>query len=282
MRRVKPWIINSTSALALAGGLIWFAPQLIDVSGWPTVPGQAAESLSAVGLSVEEVLVIGREKTDAADILEALGAVRGAPILDIDVPAAKARISALPWVRSAEIIRHLPNSLHITLTEYTAYALWQHQGQYTLIDRDGTAIINVANAPPEMPVIVGPDAPNYAAALFAALDEQKDIRRRVKAAVRFGGRRWDVLLDAMDGGITIKLPEKNIADALSGLAVLDDKYQLLSRAVSEIDLRIEGRLVVQLKDGYAPIPQQSRYSPAEREVRTDTRIAPDKELPKGV
>ncbi|NKB43094.1 MAG: FtsQ-type POTRA domain-containing protein [Alphaproteobacteria bacterium] len=282
MRRIKPWIINSTSALALAGGLIWLAPQLIDVSGWPTVPEQAAESLSAVGLSVEQVLVVGREKTDAADILDALGAVRGAPILDIDVPAAKARISALPWVRSAEITRHLPNSLHITLNEYSAYALWQHEGQYTLIDRDGTAIINVANARPEMPVIVGPDAPDYAAALFAALDEQKNIRHRVKAAVRFGGRRWDVLLDAMDGGITIKLPEKNIASALSGLAVLDDKHQLLSRAVSEIDLRIEGRLVVQLKDGYAPIPQQSRYSPAEREVRTDTRIASDKELPKGV
>ncbi|MBT6960427.1 MAG: FtsQ-type POTRA domain-containing protein, partial [Rhodospirillaceae bacterium] len=198
------------------------------------------------------------------------------------VPAAKARISGLPWVRSAEIVRHLPNSLHITLQEYTAYALWQHDGRYTLIDRDGTAIISVANAPPEMPVLVGQDAPAHVDALFTALDEQVDIRRRVKAAVRFGGRRWDILLDAMDGGITIKLPEKNVTDALSGLAALDAKHQLLSRAVSEIDLRIEGRLVVQLKDGYAPIPQQSRYSPAEREVRTDIRVVPDKELPKGV
>lgn len=282
MRRVKPWIINSASALVLAGGLIWVAPQLIDVSGWPAVPEQAAESLSAVGLSVEEVLVTGRDQTGAAEILEALGAVRGAPILDIDVPAAKARISALPWVRSAEIFRLLPNSLHISLQEYTAYALWQNAGRYTLIDRDGTAIIDVANAPLDMPVLVGPDAPMHADALFAALDEQAEIRQRVKAAVRFGGRRWDVLLDAMDDGITIKLPEKNIADALSGLAALNAKHDLLSRAVSEIDLRIEGRLVVQLKDGYAPIPQQSRYSPAEQEVRTDVRVAPQKELPKGV
>ena len=282
MRRVKPWIINSMSALVFAGGLVWVAPQLVNVSGWPSVPEQAAESLSAVGLSVEEVLVIGRQQTNAADILDALGAVRGAPILDINVPADRTRITALPWVRSAEIVRHLPNSLHITLTEYTAFALWQNAGKYTLIDRDGTVIVEVANAPVDMPVVVGPDAPIHADALFTALDGQKEIQRRVKAAVRFGGRRWNILLDDMDDGTTIKLPEENVTAALNGLATLDDKHQLLSRAVSEIDLRIEGRLVVQIKEGYAPIPQQSRYSPAEREVRTDTRVVPDKELPKGV
>ncbi len=282
MRRVKPWIINSMSALVFAGGLVWVAPQLINFSGCPSVPEQAAESLSAVGLSVEEVLVIGRQQTNAADILDALGAVRGASILDINVPAARTRITALPWVRSAEIVRHLPNSLHITLTEYTAFALWQNAGKYTLIDRDGTVIVEVANAPVDMPVVVGPDAPIHADALFTALDGQKEIQRRVKAAVRFGGRRWNILLDDMDDGTTIKLPEENVTAALNGLATLDDKHQLLSRAVSEIDLRIEGRLVVQIKEGYAPITQQTRYSPAEREGRTDTRVVPDKELPKGV
>ncbi|MDG2244157.1 MAG: cell division protein FtsQ/DivIB [Rhodospirillaceae bacterium] len=282
MRRVKPWIRNGMLALVFAGGLVWVTPQLDNVSGWQNVPEQTAESLSAVGLSVEEVLVIGRQQTAAVDILDTLGAVRGAPILDINVPAARTRITALPWVRSAEIVRHLPNSLRIMLTEYTAFAIWQNAGKYTLIDRDGTVIIEVSNAPADMPVVVGPDAPIHADALFTALDEQKEIRRRVKAAVRLGGRRWNILLDAMDGGITIKLPEENITAALNELAALDDKHQLLSRAVSEIDLRIVGRLVVQLKDGYAPIPQQSLFSPAEREVRTDNHVVPDKELPKGV
>ncbi len=285
MRRVKPWLINSSAGLALAAGSLWAAPQLIDLGNWARLPEQAAESLSTAGLSVEQVLVTGRQKTNAADILNALGAVRGAPILEIDIPAAKNRITALPWVRSADIVRHLPNSLHIGLNEYTAFALWQRGARYTLIDRDGTAIIDVATAPPGMPVVVGADAPDHVDTLFAALSGQPDLKKRVKAAVRFGGRHWDLLLDAMDaadGGITIKLPESDVATAWEGLAALDAKRELLSRAIAEIDLRIAGRLTVQLRAGYAPLPLQSRYSPAEQDVRTDARISPKKESPKGV
>lgn len=282
MRRVSPWIINTSAGLALVAGSLWVAPQLMNVGTWSLVPAQTAESLSTVGLSVEEVLVLGRQRTEAADILDALGAVRGTPILDIDVPAAKARITALPWVRSAEIVRNLPNRLHITLDEYQAFALWQHDGRYTLIDRDGTSIVDVASASQDMPVVVGKDAPIHTQALFAALDELPELQQRVKAAVRFGDRRWNILLDAIEGGITVKLPEANFADALAGLVALDAQHQLLSRAISEIDMRIEGHLVVQLKDGYAPVPQQSMYSPNEREVRTDARAVPTKEFAKGV
>lgn len=282
MRRVNPWLINTSAGLALVAGGLWVAPQILGANGWSIVPEQTAESLSAVGLSVEEVLVHGRYQTEAADILDALGAVRGTPILGIDIPGAKTRIGALPWVRSAEIVRHLPNSLHITLDEYEAYALWQHDETYTLIDRDGTAIVDVATASTEMPVVVGTDAPAHTQALFAALEDQPALRQRVKAAVRFGGRRWNVVLDDMETGITIKLPETNIALAWNGLAALDAENQILSRAISEIDMRIEGRLVVQLKDGYAPIPQQSRYSPNARDVSTDAPVARSKELPKGV
>lgn len=282
MRRVNPWIINASTGLALVAGGLWFAPRMMDVSTWSIIPQQTAESLSTVGLSVEEVLVLGRQHTDAADILDALGAVRGTPILDIDVPAAKARISALPWVRSAEIVRQLPNSLHITLDEYQAFALWQHDARYTLIDKDGTAIVDVATASPDMPMVVGTDAPAHTKALFEALNEQPELQQRVKAAVRFGGRRWDILLDAIEGGITVKLPEANVTDALAGLVKLNAEHQLLNRAVSEIDMRVEGHLVVQLKDGYAPVPQQSLYSPSERDVHTDARAVPTKELAKGV
>jgi cell division protein FtsQ len=282
MRRINPWLINASAGLALVAGGLWLAPQFLGANGWSFFPEQTAESLSAVGLSVEEVLVHGRQKTVSADILDALGAVRGTPILDVDIPGAKIRIGALPWVRSAEIVRHLPNSLHITLDEYEAFALWQHDETYTLIDRDGTSILDVAATSTEMPVVVGADAPAHTQALFAVLEEQPELRQRVKAAVRFGGRRWNVVLDNMETGITVKLPETNIALAWNGLAALDAKNKILSRAISEIDMRIAGRLVVQLKDGYAPIPQQSRYSPNARDVSTDAPVARNKELSKGV
>lgn len=282
MRRVNPWLINASVGLALVAGSLWAAPKFMSANGWSIIPEQTMGSLSAVGLNVEEILLYGHHHTKTADILDALGAVYGTPILNIDISGAKTRIGDLPWVRSAEIVRQLPNSLHITLDEYEAFALWQHDETYTLIDRDGTAIAGVAATLAEMPVVVGADAPAHTEALFAVLEEQPGLRQRVKAAVRFGGRRWNVVLDDMEIGITVKLPETNIDLAWNRLAALDAENQILSRAISQIDMRIEGSLVVELKDGYAPIPQQSHYSPNAQDVSTDAPVANSKELHKGV
>lgn len=282
MRRIKPWFIIGSLALVMGGAAVWVAPQLSDVRPLRDVPEQAVESLSTVGLSVEEVLVTGRHYTETADILDALGAVRGTPIFDIDVPAAKARVSALPWVRNAEIVRHLPNSLHVNLTEHVAYALWQHDGRHILIAEDGTPITDVDSAYANLPIVVGTDAPANAKSLFNALHGQPELNKRLKAAVRYGSRRWDVLLDNIEDGVVIKLPETDISDAWAGLASLDEKHQLLSRAVSEIDLRIAGRMVVRLKDGYAPLPKLSDQVSVEQEVRMNPPPATKEELAKGV
>lgn len=282
MRRVTPWIINGSFALALTAGVVWISPSLLDVKGFSEMPEQAVESLSTVGLSVEEVLVSGRNHTAAADILDALGAVRGTPIFDIDIPKAKSRIHALPWVSKAEIIRHLPNSLHIKISEYAAIAVWQKDGRHILVATDGTPITEVDSTYMGLPVVVGSDAPSYVNRLFEELAGQPAITARLKAAVRYGNRRWDIHLDQIENGIIVKLPETDITTAWDGLAALDAKHQLLSRAISEVDLRVPGRLVVRLKDGYAPLPRTSDQFSAEQEVRSDRPSAATKELAKGV
>lgn len=283
MRRLKPWLINSVAGAALAAGTVWGIPHLIKIDQLSSVPEQAAESLSTVGLSVEEVLVTGRTNTAATDLLDALGAVRGTPILDVDIPKAKSRIAALPWVKSAEIVRKLPNSLSISLTEHVAFALWQHEGRHILVAQDGTPIIDADGASSDLPVVVGEDAPEHANQLFADLAVQPSLKARLKAAVRYGKRRWDIHLDHVENGIVVKLPETEVSAAWDGLAALDAKNQLLSRAISEVDLRIAGRLIVRLKDGYAPLPREADQISAEQEVRSDALpVSKHKELAKGV
>src|SRR5438105_551669 len=67
----------------------------------------AADRLIAVsaacGLVVAEIDVEGRETTEAATIMAALGAARGTPILAASPSRAKAQLESLPWVRSAPI-----------------------------------------------------------------------------------------------------------------------------------------------------------------------------------
>ena len=282
MRRLTQPLVAFTMLGVAAGIAIWALPRAGDLAVINTVPDQTIETLSTVGLSVEHVTVEGQRNTDPVELLEALGAVRGTPILDIDVPVARQQITALPWVRSAEIVRRLPNRVHITFIEHEAYALWQHDGRHSLVAEDGTVIIDVADAQAGMVVLVGDDAPAHVKNLFTVLSGQPQLAERVKAAVRYGQRRWDVTLDDMENGIVIKLPEVDVATAWDGLAALDTKHGLLRRAVAEIDLRIAGRLVVKLLDGYEPIPPREKHPSASPNVRSGAGLRLNKELTSGV
>src|SRR3546814_13287745 len=86
------------------------------------------------GLAVGDVLVTGRNETDAADLLDVLGVERGMPILAIDLEALQERVIALPWVRTARVERHLPDTLFIAITERRPLALWQRHRTLALVE----------------------------------------------------------------------------------------------------------------------------------------------------
>ena len=133
-----------------------------------------------------------------------------------------------------------------------------------------------------MIVFVGDDAPAHAAGPVETLARQPSLQARVKAAVRYGKRRWDIVLDDMASGMVIKLPEENADVAWDALATLDHKHGLLDRAIAEIDIRIPGRLVVRLLDGYAPGSKPSQQTPSARGVNLTTIPVLNKEVTKGV
>jgi cell division protein FtsQ len=75
------------------------------------------------------------------------------------------------------------------------------------------------------------------------------IASHARAGVLEGGRRWTVVLDS---GVELMLPEDNPAAALANVAKLDADNALLSRAISVVDLRAPGQVVVRLDaDGMA-------------------------------
>jgi cell division protein FtsQ len=205
--------------------------------------GEAAYQLTAdAGFAVDDVLVEGRGRTDPSAILAALRVQRGTPILAIDPRAARARLEALPWVRQATVERRLPKLVYIRLTERNPLALWQLDGKLSVIDRRGEVISGVtAKQFARLPLVVGQGAPHHAAALVAMLDREPDLRPLDTAAVRVSGRRWNLHLR---GGIDVRLPESDPAEAWVQLARLEREHGLLGRDVVAIDLRLPGRLVV--------------------------------------
>ncbi|MGE4061884.1 MAG: cell division protein FtsQ/DivIB [Rhodospirillaceae bacterium] len=202
------------------------------------------EATAGLGFRLAALTVEGREMTAAEDLLGALDAEVGTPIAAIDVVKARAKVEALPWVKSAKIERRLPNTIHMVLTERVPYALWQRGGHYTLVDHEGELIADVPESDIRLPLIVGADAPANAAVLFEALKTQPELARRVQAAVRVGARRWNIYLDAYEDGISVRLPEENMNEAWTRLATLERDHKILERDLEFIDLRLADQLIV--------------------------------------
>jgi cell division protein FtsQ len=202
------------------------------------------ERTAALGLRVADIRVEGRATTDRETILAALGAGLGMPILAVDPGRAERRLEALPWVNSAMIERRLPDTIYVRLVERRPLALWQHDGRLQLID-DAGSVIPVARLDrfAKLPLVVGHDAAAAAAPLLAMLAKEPDLDRRVTAAVRVGGRRWNLRID---GRIDVLLPADDAAGAWAALARVERSSAILDRDVEAVDMRLPDRLVVRV------------------------------------
>jgi cell division protein FtsQ len=231
------------TALVLGGGAMAWSTGLPE-----TILHQMSEKIIDAtvdaGLDVREVYVTGRNETDKDAILEALSVNVGDPILTFDPHAARARLESLGWVKTAAVRKRLPNLVTLTIEEREAIAIWQHDGQYVLIDPDGVQIGQKnLNRHEHLKVVVGPDAPAHTAELLTLLSSEPELLSRVVAAQRVGARRWNVHLE---GGVAINLPEEDAAIAWRRLATYQKEHEILSRAVERIDLRHPDRLTLQL------------------------------------
>ncbi|OUS13584.1 hypothetical protein A9Q97_04765 [Rhodospirillales bacterium 47_12_T64] len=201
------------------------------------------------GLSVEDVLVEGRKRTNAAAILNTLDVERGTPILAFSPSSAKAEIEKLPWVKQAIVERRLPNVIYVQLIERQPLALWQKEGILHVIDQNGEVIPKAkATKFASLPLIVGPDAPDHAREILALIESEPDLGTQVKAAVRVSGRRWNIRLN---NGVDVQLPEEDPTDAWSFFARIEREEGVLERDVVLVDLRLRDRLIVRTSGGTA-------------------------------
>lgn len=229
----------------------------------PAMVAATQSRIATVGaelhLTVESVQLEGRVRADRQAIFAALQVRRGAPILGIDLDAAKARLETVPWIRSASIERLLPDTLYIHVVERTPLALWQHEGKFDLVDQDGAIIAHAdAAAFPTLPQVVGDGAPAATPALLDLLGAEPSLRRHVTAAVRVGGRRWNI---EFDDGIEVALPENGASDAWHHLAAIEHSDGLLERNIQAIDMRLPDRLVLRLAPDVAKSLIKKNRSP---------------------
>ena len=247
-RRFAWPVLGVVAALAVGAGAWTWHTGIVG-----EIPARATQWLAAasveVGLSVGEVTITGRRAVSREDILSILAVHKGDPILLFDVEAARARLESLGWIESAAVSRQLPATIRVFLVERRPFALWQNGGVVTLIDREGATIADDELGEfSHLPLLVGADAAAHAGALMDVLTGEPELLARVAAAIRVGGRRWDVRLD---NGIAVRLPADGAAAAWHRLAELARRDDILERDIVSIDLRLADRLIVRLAPGAA-------------------------------
>lgn len=227
------------------------------------------------GFGLAEVTITGAQRMTPAEVIEQMGLTGTTSLLAFDANEARERLLEAPWIRSATVRVYLPGRVAVTVTEREPFAIWQRQGQVSLIDRAGRVIGPYDDARfSHLPLVVGEGAERRVGEVGALLDPHPAVRSRVRAAVLVAERRWTLKLA---DGVDVMLPEADPAGAMTLLARLDRDTGLLNRDVAAIDMRLADRVVVRLTDRAAgmrndQLRQRTRMPQrAERQIILATR-----------
>lgn len=206
--------------------------------------------LAGAGYKVAAVHVQGASRYAVGDIVAATGLRKGDPILRLDLQQIRDQVEAVGWVRSARVVRLLPDTIVVAVAERSRLAVWQHDGQAHVIDAGGMMIPEAdPGAFPDLPLVVGEGANEAAAAILPLIVTRPRLMQRIEALVRVDARRWDLRLK--DGSL-IQLPATAEDSALIQLDQLDQGARLLELGFARIDLREPKAVLVRPREAAAP------------------------------
>lgn len=214
----------------------------------------------AVGLKVASVAVTGNHELSLEEVFAAAAMPATASLPFLDIAAVQARLKQVPLIAEASVKKLYPNRLAIDITERTPFALWQMDGQVSVVSADGTAIDTLRDDRfISLPHVVGQGANKRVKEFVGILLEVPELAGQIRAGTLVGERRWNLKLK---NGVDVKLPEEEPAKALARLADVDRDSRLLNKDIIGIDLRMRDQIVVRLSEEAS----QARAEGLERKI----------------
>jgi cell division protein FtsQ len=260
VRRLVAW--GGGLALVIVGAATAVAfrvPQRIGTS--------VGEQIGAAGFTVSRVELRGLSRMDRSTVYRSVLDQPSLAMPLVDLDAIRTRLLEYKWIKEARISRRLPDTLVVDIVERQPVAVWQHNRQLQLIDAEGVALEPVpADRLPNLPLVIGPGAQHRVAALGTILAGSPQMAPLLAGATWIGGRRWDLRFKT---GETLSLPEGDelALAALRRFADINQRRQLLGGNFLRFDMRIAGKMIVQLKQ--APNGQVPAIAPVQGEPPQD-------------
>jgi cell division protein FtsQ len=205
------------------------------------------------GFTIRNIHINGGQRTPAATIAAALDLRKDQSIFAADLTAARARLMALDWIASAEVVRRYPDSIHVAIVEKRPFALWQvppdaaGNAPIAVVERNG-AVITTRGVEQfaRLPKLVGAGAPAASSELIDAVQSHRAVSARIAYYELVSQRRWNLILN---DGVVVKLPEQNWNKEIDALEHLIIDRGVLERDVAEIDLRSASHYFFLLRGG---------------------------------
>ena len=242
-RRGTPLLVFSLIGTSIAYGAIRGGGYAAFVEQYGTPADIIARN---IGFPISAVAVTGESGLTQSEILEASRISAKNSLAFLDAAEVRDHLRAVPLVKEASVRKLYPDQVAIEITERQPYALWQQDGQLSVIAADGTVIDTMRDGRfAELPFVVGEGANTHIADYLALIGSAGDLKTKIRAGVFVAARRWTL---STTNGIEIMLPEHNPERALAALASLDREARILDKDVISLDLRLPDRLVARLSE----------------------------------
>jgi len=198
--------------------------------------------------TVTELAIVNASDGLDADIRKLVNLSLPISSLNINVADVRDAVVGLDAVRAVHVRLRADGRMDIRIEERVPVIVWRSGDQVEALDADGARAARLSDRSDRtgLPLIVGPGAQDHVAEAKEIYLTAGPLAERIRALVRVGERRWDIVLDR---GQIIQLPESAARAALERVLALDAADDLLERDVKVVDMRDGRRPVLRLSPG---------------------------------
>ena len=188
------------------------------------------------GFIIKNIEILGENNLDKNEIIKIVSTYNNKNIFNVNINNIYSEIKNNTWIKKATVEIIYPNTIKILLTEKKPIAIWQNRYGNSLITKNGDVISekNLEKFKSYLPIIIGRNAQKNVHSILDIINSSKEFLKNIWSLTFVNERRWDVHFNQ---GLTIRLPSENVKKAWENVVYLNQKFNILSLGLTEIDLR---------------------------------------------
>jgi len=197
--------------------------------------------------SINSIEIIGRERSSKKILSEVLKPYKNKSLVSVNLKNIQNEIEKIVWIKDVIVRKVYPETLSISIEEYSPSAVWKRGSEHYILDKYGYRIEKIkSNEFQNYFKIRGMGADKKLKNLLDKLHYYPDILNQIDYANFISRRRWDL---HYKNGLRILLPENNVSESLSLLDSYIKKNKLIEKGHKKIDLRVAGKITMDRVSG---------------------------------